>query len=827
MKSDCEIANPRIADRKNALFAQVYELLKKCPAVLDLGIVVLVSIPAVLPLMASGYLQGADAVDAPWRSLALRESLKEGILFPRWVGDQFCRYGFPTFNFYAPLSFYPAVLLDIILGTDLVEATKATFGIFVMFMGVGAYLLSRCFFDNRAIALLASTLFIYSPSNLIAVYVGSGLAGLAGLALLPFVMAVFLRMNQAPGTAICGVAALSVLLMVLTHNVTAVVAFGTIVALTVAYVFQKRDRRALSFSMLALSFGIVGSAFFWMPAILEFGFTHTEKPSIGQGHYVYHLVNLIGNVDVGQLAIFGLSPDDYKMTRWGLFDLNLAYPYGSFPYKPGLFQGLLLLLIGFAFIVRKTKGTVALFLFLSAILCLFIHTTLSRPLWETKLFMSVFQFPYRFDGLLSLSLAVLGPWSIYILFRRHPMVWMLMFGGATIVSSLWNLPAGMGPFAQGLAPTRDDLLKYEHRESNRLGSYDGHFLPQSVQWDTETIDQGDVIRQYDQVFPPERWVDEAAFLSPESKAWIVAARRGQQWMEILVDAGEATMISFHTIYFPGWTAYIDSQKVAVEPSAWQVLDEGRKVALGVCQVVVPEGRHLVRLVFEDTPVRLLAKVISALGILGIGSLFVVAFWRRGKVVRSGKQLVVLLLIWVLVAGGSYGAYRGFVSSRAAEVAWVENRVVRDFVKGAEVRSLRLDAPLGAKADDYVHPRVFTIGGESRPVVYMHPTSSAGTRVWLPKGAKLEFGMGVDPAVWDKAGDGVEFEVLVREGDGTERVFSRYIDPKGNPADRRWVVESIELARYAHREVEVVLRTQPGATGEFDWAGWAEPRITIP
>lgn len=42
----------------------------------------------------------------------------------------------------------------------------------------------------------------------------------------------------------------------------------------------------------------------------------------------------------------------------------------------------------------------------------------------------------------------------------------------------------------------------------------------------------------------------------------------------------------------------------------------------------------------------------------------------------------------------------------------------------------------------------SIEGDSRPVLYMHPTSSASTRVWLPEEAKLELALVIDPEAWN-------------------------------------------------------------------------------
>lgn len=66
-------------------------LRRKGFAYLDLALLLVLAMPALLPLTAHGlYLQGSDALDPPWRAFVLREALKEGILVPRWAPDLLC-----------------------------------------------------------------------------------------------------------------------------------------------------------------------------------------------------------------------------------------------------------------------------------------------------------------------------------------------------------------------------------------------------------------------------------------------------------------------------------------------------------------------------------------------------------------------------------------------------------------------------------------------------------------------------------------------------------------------------------------------------------------
>jgi hypothetical protein len=193
-----------------------------------------------------------------------------------------------------------------------------------------------------------------------------------------------------------------------------------------------------------------------------------------------------------------------------------------------------------------------------------------------------------------------------------------------------------------------------------------------------------------------------------------------------------------------------------------------------------------------------------------------------RAVGDRKALLVLAL------GVAFGAVLGYFLYQQLSTPYVRPRVldplVVDLQDLARQNRLRLEAPPGATVEDYLQTKSFTIGGDTRQVLYMHPTSSATFHGRLPDQLLLEFSVGLDPGVWDKPGDGVEFQVEVRDGAEATTAFVAYLDPKRNLADRRWVDASVDLSRWAFREIDLVLRTLPGASTEYDWAGWSELRL---
>jgi hypothetical protein len=134
----------------------------------------------------------------------------------------------------------------------------------------------------------------------------------------------------------------------------------------------------------------------------------------------------------------------------------------------------------------------------------------------------------------------------------------------------------------------------------------------------------------------------------------------------------------------------------------------------------------------------------------------------------------------------------------------------------------------AEDESYISRTEFTINNETRTVLFLHPDSKVTYQnILINKQAKLMFGIGVNQTAWDKAGDGVLFELsLINEESQNTLLFSQYIDPKNNMEDRKWFDVQVDLAALAGQKVTFIFETKGGPDNNiyFDWAGWSRPQV---
>jgi len=129
--------------------------------------------------------------------------------------------------------------------------------------------------------------------------------------------------------------------------------------------------------------------------------------------------------------------------------------------------------------------------------------------------------------------------------------------------------------------------------------------------------------------------------------------------------------------------------------------------------------------------------------------------------------------------------------------------------------------LGAKSRGSVLLTRFTLGSDTRKVLFMNPDAMAKTRVKIPHGASLTFAAGINPAARPLRAEPVLFAVTL---DG-EPVWHRWIGPGERGREPAWTEAEVDLASWGGQRIEIALVTHAPQT-DHAWAGWAEPAVTV-
>ncbi|MCA9933124.1 MAG: hypothetical protein KC415_04340, partial [Anaerolineales bacterium] len=97
-----------------------------------------------------------------FRLAELSSLVQGGEFYPRWAPDFYHGYGYPIFNYYAPLTYYLGVPITLLPGLDAVDGVKFVFVLGLLGAAFGMYGFVR---DNwgRAAGYVATAVYLYAP----------------------------------------------------------------------------------------------------------------------------------------------------------------------------------------------------------------------------------------------------------------------------------------------------------------------------------------------------------------------------------------------------------------------------------------------------------------------------------------------------------------------------------------------------------------------------------------------------------------------------------------------------------------------------------------
>ncbi len=585
-------------------------------------VVLVICFLAIWPFISRSSLpQSTDAELHIFRLAELSRLIRAGELFPRWAPNFYYGYGYPIFNYYAPLTYYLGLLVDFLPVLGAVQAVKALFVLGLVGAGIGMYGYIRDLWGHAA-GIIGMTLYVYAPYILyVDPHARGDLPEAFSFALFPIALWSLDRLRRLPSAWSWLAAVFSVAAVILSHNLMALV-FGAIFAGWVLWqAITKEDKLHLEFKTgleypllkwrlaIALGLGVLVAAFFWLTVVLEQDAVNLMSLVGDDSHFDFRKNFL----DVGQLISFPTLLD------WGATE-----PY--FNLAPGLPQ-LLLGLLGVILVVfgRVRQRNQAAFFALLVGLFLFLLLPISALVWEFVPFMPFLQFPWRLLGPLAAVLAILGGVGSDAIIKRLPAkFWGISVAAIIMVVLLISLILIQVPsWSAEFGPTSAARVLQEELAGRWLGTTStADFVPETV--DIIPRPQNSIVddirnnRPIDRVNRqtlPDGVVVESQQLSPLHFRYDI-------------DGDTAFPMRLSLFEFPGWRVEVDGRVVGTELARPD----------GFIVIPLTEGIHMVDVSFRMTPDRNISVAVSLGAFLLTISLAI--FWLRNppKVAIQNEEL---------------------------------------------------------------------------------------------------------------------------------------------------------------------------------------------
>lgn len=572
-----------------------------------------------------------DAAFHLLRLTQLDHLLRQGVFFSRWAPDMAQGYGFPFFNFYAPLSYYLAEGVSLLAG-NLNLGMRVTFALGVYVAGLSAYRLSRDHF-SRSAAVVTAVAYMYAPYFAYDILFRGNLAESMAWLFLPLSLWTMGRLARSGQNRWLVAAALSYAAVLLTHNVFALIFTPLLGLYGLVELPDKRlkikelaSRANLQSStancfpvILALLLGLGLATFFWLPAMAERAFVHSDRllvPPI----FVYW-----GNF-VTLTEVFALPQTMYT----NLINPSPSRSLGLIP----LLLALPALLVGWWYSRKRDRRRQVAFFGVATAVYLFLMLAVSEPIWASLPLIEYVQFPWRLLGPAALCLAILIGASVDIFTdsgSRLTLIIAAIYGIALILGNLYWWDARYCPGLED--PTIADMQEFE-RASQTIGTTaKGEYLPLTVAY-----------------LPEEPAVTPFAPLPDTLTNSVTGGQTAvhtPKQFAVTLSAREPFTLTANTFAYPGWQAEINGKKVDITPS------EGT----GLITIPVPAGDSDISITFRETPLRWVANVVS---LVSLGGMLLVVMGRRGARWPGGRVaarqddevavLVVLLVVGLLLWG---------------------------------------------------------------------------------------------------------------------------------------------------------------------------------
>src|SRR5262249_57098831 len=176
-------------------------MLRKFTALFDWGLLLAALLPliAILPTFnGDQVINTADGVFHVHRIFAMTTLMQHGDWYPRWIPYFHLGYGYPVFNFYAPLATWLGGVLGV-LGTSAPIAFSLIVALGWMLGSAGVYALGRRWLPAPA-ALVGAALWAYAPSAFQGVWNIGSISQLTASAFVPWLFLTVIRAAEKPDT---------------------------------------------------------------------------------------------------------------------------------------------------------------------------------------------------------------------------------------------------------------------------------------------------------------------------------------------------------------------------------------------------------------------------------------------------------------------------------------------------------------------------------------------------------------------------------------------------------------------------------------------------
>lgn len=524
------------------------------------------------------------------RVYEVHKALFDGMFPVRWSADLGYGYGYPMFNYYAPLVYYLGALFYSI-GFSAILSIKVVLVVGIILSGLGMFLLARKTWGTMA-GLVASVLYIYLPYHALDMYVRGDFTEAFAYSLMPLLFYILIRVSETLKwqfviyTSVCYAA------IILSHNLTAfmISPFLLIFSAYLIYRQKQQRRQRVFYLLLGLICGLLLSAFYWLPALTEIRYTNVQ--SVLQGGSDFHS-NFVCPSQLWD------SPWMYGGSVPGCVD-GLSFRIGKLHVIVSIaafIVSLVVFLLKKSVLERKTIWQMS-GIFSGLLFTVYMTLSFSLPIWNSLPFLVYFQFPWRFLLLVGFFSSLAGGFLICLI--QNVSKKFIAFKYVHLILAAIIICLSIGIYSKLFIPQYKYFLPDQYYTSHK-----------NLTWNTS--------KDSDEYLPvglqkPKSEKEALSYhpLTTNTPIFVKDLIQKTGFMRATVLTPISQNLVLHIASFPAWHTYIDAKEVIYIP-----------IKKGI-QIRIPPGLHQIDVVFKQTPIEVASDSIS---LAGIFLLFAGILWK--------------------------------------------------------------------------------------------------------------------------------------------------------------------------------------------------------
>jgi len=542
-------------------------------------ILLVLSFFALAPFFHKGFFSMHDDTQVV-RVSEMKDALADGQFPVRIVENLGYGFGYPIFNFYAPLPYYAGGLINLI-GFDSLLSTKAMFVFGILLSAFTMFYLVSSFY-GKAAGVASGIVYLYFPYHAVNIYVRGAVGEFFAYAFLPLVFLGIFKIlvgkekisfnNTFHWIALSSIA---FFLVAISHNLTLFMLLLLLAVFFVPALFISRQKLLFTACLAAIIIlGVLLSSFYTLPAFGEMGYTNVSSQIGGGANYSEHFV-CIQQLWNSQWGFGGSTKDCVDGMSFKLGKLNILLVVIS----------IVALVL---FLWKKGKDKDVSLPLLSLILLaasIFFLTKASLLLWDSIPFMGYLQYPWRFLNFSGFSIAILSGFLVLALEKYKKNLGMVVMIGIVTGSLLMNAKLFQPSFFVNTDPA----------------VYTGQA---NIRWTTskisdEYLPKGFIKPQLQQDLP------SGVVQSLSGEGVTTIQKRSSIKLAGSFKNETAVIVLIQKAYYPNWKATVNGEDAKLTASS-----RGMTLPL-------PSGSGTFSVDFKQTALELLGNYLTILGIIVI------------------------------------------------------------------------------------------------------------------------------------------------------------------------------------------------------------------